>query len=245
MPDYYWEHKESCAGCLTRFENGVMDNLMAQAGHRIAGNEWDNFERRFFDMADTVVFATSFRKPLDRALSQFRFECVEDRGCKILNVTQWWEHRKDLYNVYTTTFADPPRTLDKLRTTYLDASDPDQATKRGELLARAIDVVLQLHLVLSMEWLAYAGDHVTAVLGFRDVSGLTRRVRPHISQAERKDSHEVNELGAASITKASWDPKSYLSSQQYQVMSETLALDMILTDAARRIFLERLVCTDI
>jgi hypothetical protein len=242
MPDYYWNHSESCAGCLTRFDNRLMSNEMQSAGHRIAGNEWDNFERRFLDMSESVVFATSFRKPLDRALSQFRFECVEGRGCHELNVTRWWENRKDLYNVYTTTFADPPRTFNKLLTTYLDETDTDQATKRGELMAQAIDNVLRLHLVLSMEWLAYAGGQVTGVLGFRNVSGLTQRVRPHISQAQRKDAQETNPLGAASITKASWDPQTYLTPDQFQRMSETLALDMVLTDAARRIFLERLVC---
>jgi hypothetical protein len=242
MPDYYWNHTESCAGCLTRFDNGHMTNEMRRAKHRIAGNEWDNFERRFLDMSSTVVFATSFRKPLDRALSQFRFECVEGRGCHESNVTRWWENRKDLYNVYTTTFADPPRTHNRLLTTYLDGADSNHAAKRGELMAQAIDAVLQLHLVLSMEWLAYAGDQVTAVLGFRNISGLTQRVRPHISQAQRKDAQETNALGAASITKASWDPQTYLSPEQFQHMSETLALDMVLTDAARRIFLERLVC---
>jgi len=45
------------------------------------------------------------------------------------------------------------------------------------------------------------------------------------------------------IAKASWDPKVYLSPEQYKIMSENLALDEILTDAARRMFLERLVCT--
>jgi hypothetical protein len=242
MPDLYWNHSKSCAGCLTRFGNWLISSEMRSVGHRIAGNEWDNFEHRFLDMPDSVVFATSFRKPLDRALSQFRFECVEGRGCHELNVTRWWEKRKDLYNVYTTTFADPPPTYKKWQTIFLDETESYRAAKRGELMAQAIDVVLQLHLVLSMEWLAYAGGQVTGVLGFRNVSGLTRRVRPHTSQAPRRDAHETNSLGAASITKASWDPQTYLTPEQYQRMSETLALDMVLTDAGRRIFLERLVC---
>jgi len=51
-------------------------------------------------------------------------------------------------------------------------------------------------------------------------------------------------LGSASIAKASWDPKEYLDAEQYKKMSEDLALDEVLTEVARRMFLERLVCED-
>lgn len=241
MPDYRWSNW-SCAGCLHHWSNDELTNRMTV--HRVAGNEWDNFAKRFLDLPE-VVLATSFRKPLDRALSQFRFECVEGRGCKILNVTRWWERRKDLYNVYTTTFADAPALYGKLQATYLDPSDAnEQADRRGELLGAAFDVVLQLHLVLCMEWLAYAGPHVSAVLGFHNTAKLTQRVRPHLSQRQRPDQPDTNALGAAGTARAGWDPKTYLSPQQFNVMSESLALDMILTDAARRIFLERVVCAE-
>ncbi|KAI2494304.1 hypothetical protein MHU86_20238 [Fragilaria crotonensis] len=112
-------------------------------------------------------------------------------------------------------------------------------------MGMALDVVARFHLVMVMEWLAYATKEVDTVLGFHDTSALTRRVRPHIASAKREDGQEKNVLGAAGITKASWDPKEYLSPQQYKIMSENLALDEILTDAARRMFLERLVCNDV
>ena len=111
-------------------------------------------------------------------------------------------------------------------------------------MAVALDTVAKFHLVLVMEWLAYAPALVSSVLGFQDTSSMTTRVRPHIGQFKRNDGQEHNALGAAGITKASWDPKNYLSPAQYKVMSEDLALDEILTDAARRMFLERIVCGD-
>ena len=111
-------------------------------------------------------------------------------------------------------------------------------------MGTALDAVVRFHLVLIMEWLAYAPMLVMDVLGFHDVSSLTTRVRPHIGQAERHDGQEHNILGAAGIAKASWDPKNYLSTEQYKIMSEDLALDEILADAARRMFLERVVCGD-
>ncbi len=235
MPDMYWE-KKKCAGCFLSYTNEYISSHMLKAGHRILGNEWDNFADRFFELP--AVFATSFRKPLDRALSQFRFECIEDRGCKIKQVEPWWEKRKDLTNIYTWTFSGNPLRKISLGKTVSDAK------KRKEAVAKALDTIAKYNLVMVMEWLAYAPDHVRDVLGFQDTSTMTERIRPHIYQAKRDDGQEHNQLGAAGIAKASWTPENYLSAEQYRIMSEDLALDEILTDAARRMFLERIVCDD-
>lgn len=237
MPDMNWSGK-TCAGCLHHWTNQqIVDNLRT-SGHRIAGNEWDEFDRaNHFDLP--AVYATSFRRPLDRALSQFRFECIEDRGCKFKEVEPWWQKRRDLSNVYTRTFSDT--NLRPLRELYQSTTAED-GEKRGKIIGDALDVVAQFHLVLVMEWLAYAGTSVKDVLGFEHISALTKRVRPHIGQFKRDDGQEVNKLGAAGIAKASWVPKDYLSADQYKIMSEDLALDEVLTDAGRRFFLERLVC---
>ena len=214
---------------------------MWQDQHVIAGNEWDPFDRmNHFDLP--AVFVTSFRKPLDRALSQFRFECVEDRGCKVKTIEDYWKRRKDLYNVYTRTFADPAKKLG-LQKAYTGSTAADRQ-RRQELIQDALDAIRRFHLITSMEFIAYAEPMVQAVLGFQKTSTLTRRVRPHITQFMRQDGEEENKLGAAGVKKASWNPETYLSPQQYKLMSESLALDEILTDAARRFFLERLVCQE-
>lgn len=227
MPDYHWprEHKpkrtQQCAGCLHQWTNEEISTNMKS--HRIAGNEWDSFDpTRHFDLES--VFVTSFRKPLDRALSQFRFECVEERGCRVKDVGEWWKRRRDLYNVYTWTFSDM-NGMGKIAT----STAPADAAKRGEAVGKALDTVSQFHLVLAMEWLAYAEDPVQKVLGFHDTSVLSKRVRPH-NQRKRNDS---------------WIPSEYLTKEQYEFFSVNLALDEILTDAAHRLFIERLVCEDI
>jgi hypothetical protein len=235
MPDMHWSDRR-CAGCFLSFTNEQIQTKMIEAGHRILGNEWDPFDARFLDLP--AIYATSFRKPLDRALSQFRFECIEDRGCKIKNVTEWWHKRKDLTNVYTWTFSRQP--VGKMTV----GKTPGDAKKRQQAMGKALDTVARFHLVLSMEWLAYAPNHVRDVLGFQDTITMTERIRPHITQYQRNDGQEHNSLGAAGIAKASWTPQNYLSPEQYKRMSEDLALDEILTDAARRMFLERIVCDD-
>jgi len=119
------------------------------------------------------------------------------------------------------------------------------AYRRKEIFGNALDVVAKFNLVLVMEWLAYAPGQVTEVLGFKNTETLTERVRPHINQAKRADGQEHNNMGAAGIAKASWTPEKYLPADLYDRMSNDLALDELLTDAARRMFLERIVCEDV
>ena len=227
MPDYYWHHANEniqsgtngCAGCLHHWSN---QEIMEKIGrYWIAGNEWDSFDpTRHLDLP--AVFVTSFRRPLDRAVSQFRFECLENRGCKFKEIELWWEHRRDLYNVYTWTFADV-RQQSRLAT----STNTKDIQKRSEAVGVALDVIMQFHVIMVMEYLRFASPLVEHVLGFTDTSVLTHHVRPHNGQIQRQDS---------------LIPKEYLSAEQYKRMSETLALDEILTDAAQRLFWERLLC---
>lgn len=241
MPDMTWSGQRN-AGYLHSWSNVEITTRMAQSGYRIAGNEWENFDiDQHFDLP--AVFATSFRKPLDRALSQFRFECIEDRGCRIKDARKWWDTRKDLYNVYTTTFADVSQGS-RSTVKIIRGGEGENVNERRKLITTAINTVAKFNIVLSMEWLAYSGMQIQSILGFNDMSALTTRVRPHITQAKRNDGQDTNNLGSASIAKASWDPKDYLDIEQYKKMSEDLALDELLTDVARRMFLERLVCEE-
>ena len=243
MSDYAWAREEgkTMAGYLHHWSNQEISSRMKQSGHRITGNEWDNFDRlHHFDLP--AVFATSFRRPMDRALSQFRFECLEDRGCAIKDVGEWWKKVKHLWNVYTVTFADVGRA--GIVPVFEDNS-PIHQEKRAQLIGDALDTVAKFHLVLSMEWLAYAKPLVESVLGFENTSALTHRVRPHLANHKRDDQQEENKLGSAGISKASWIPEEYLTPEQYRDFAQHLALDEILTDGARRLFLERLVCNDL
>ena len=223
MPDYHWQADAAtkpryhrCAGCLTQWTNEEIAQNMPP--HRIAGNEWDRFEERFFELPNTI-FVTSFRQPVDRVLSQFRFECVEDRGCKFKDPGLWWNHRQDLHNIYTATFSDTKQ-IGKMM------SSPH---KRAQAVERALDVLTGFHLVNVLEWLPYSTNMVREVLGF--THEVPNAVRPHIQQAPRQDT-------------TSWKPENHLTPEQYQSFCKDLALDAILTDAARRIFLERVVCRE-
>lgn len=132
------------------------------------------------------------------------------------------EKRKDLYNVFTWTFSDVGR-----QGHLYDTINKAEIAKRADAVGKALDVVMQFHVVLSMEYLKFGAPIVQEVLGFHDTSVLTTHVRPHNGQIQRKDS---------------LIPEEFLSPEQYRRMSESLALDEILTDAAQRLFWERLIC---
>jgi hypothetical protein len=227
MPDYHWPQPENhqdghkCAGCLQSYTNEQILNYMKH--HKIAGNEWQSFQQRFFDLP--AVLTTSFRDPLARAISQFRFECIENRGCNLQDIGIWWKRRRDLYNVYTWTFSDVEG-MGTLST----SNQPEHVERRTRAMKIAMDTVARFHLVLSMEYLKLSGGMVRDVLGFQDTAVLETPVRPHNEERKRSDS---------------WKPRDYLNATMYELLSESLALDQILTDAAQRFFLERLVCDDI
>lgn len=59
-------------------EEKYLNNAMFSHNYRIASNEWDAFYSRFHNYS-YVVTATTFRNPLDRWYSQYRFEHLEHR----------------------------------------------------------------------------------------------------------------------------------------------------------------------
>jgi hypothetical protein len=133
-----------------------------------------------------------------------------------------------LTNVYTWTFSKTG--IRKIS----QGNSKRDIEARKKAVGLALDTVARFHLVLVMEWLAYAVDLTERTLGFKDTSSMTERVRPHINQYKRDDGQEHNQLGAAGIAKASWTPKKYLTTEQYKIMQEDLALDEILTDAGKK-----------
>lgn len=240
MPDMFWSETNQCAGCLSRWNNSEIMSKMQSAGHRIAGNEWDAFDStRFFELP--AVFVTNFRRPLDRALSQFRFDCIDNRGCQgIQNISEWWDIQIGNRNIYTWTFTNFDRST---ASQLFHSNQPQDGEMRSSLVGEALDTLSRFHLIMIMEWLGYTSDQVESVLGFTNTALLTHRIRP-VHFATRNDGQEFNRLGATGVGLSSWNPKDYLSPELYQRMSEDLALDMILNEAARRMFLERMVCSD-
>lgn len=226
MPDFNWKgatsRKKYRAGHLHHYTNEQIIDKMGS--DRIAGNEWDSFDPTRHFKLPGAVFVTSFRNPVHRAVSQYRFEecskCTDDDLRDTIG--EWWQKRRDLHNVYTWTFSDSEDGMANL----IDHSK-NTSNQRALALGKALDTVAKFHLVMSMELLPYAAGSVQDLLGFHDTSALTRPTRPH-------NRHKQIETSLI--------PEQVLTAEQYKKIWQSLALDEILTDAAQRLFLERLVC---
>lgn len=239
MPDYYWpipkqfrtsnnNHNkyQPCAGCLHRYSNEEIEQYMDS--YKIMGNEWDNFNVQHHFALVGAIYTTSFRRPIHRALSQYRFECVEERGCTAKSIEQYWTRRTDLYNVYTSTFSDIYPVIPAKSMMASHVRTKEEQERINTAILTAYDTILQFHLVLIMELLPYSERMVQEVLQFKRTTILTQKIRPHNTGKQHRTD--------------SWIPEEYLSKQQYSIMSQSLVYDEILYDVARRIFLERLVC---
>jgi hypothetical protein len=130
-----------------------------------------------------------------------------------------------LYNVYTWTFSDMDRQGRIV-------NGVEFASQRATAVGIAIDTLSRFHLVLNMEWLQDGAEAmIQSVLGFTNTTTLHQTVRPHNNGLKRTDSFDARSLLHQNAT--------------FQRLRESLALDEILTDVARRLFLERLVCNDV
>ena len=239
-------------GCLHRYSNDEIIRHMSL--YKIASNEWDNFRvSNHLDLP--AIFVTSFRQPIPRAISQYRFECadamvkrcgskneqsnVDSRNNKNDNknsdstILQYWNRRRDLYNIYTSTFSDvnieASASAATKRITGFAHQQQQQQQQRSNAMGIAYDTLTRFHLILIMELLPYSERLIQDVLGFHNTSLLRQRVTPINFQ------RSSNNIGLV--------PEHDLSSEEYSTISESLALDEVLYDVARRIFFERLVCT--
>ena len=173
------------------------------------------------------IYTSSIRSPIHRFVSQYNFECLEHRGCTAKSIHDYWTRRSDLYNIYTSTFSD----TSQQRLFYYNNTKqyPQAAKRRSEVMEIAFDTIVQFHLLLIMEWFYISEIPVQHVLHFTNTSLLVQpnAVRPHNNHKKRTYSIQPNDI---------------LSPELYQQISESLALDEILYDISRRLFLERLVC---
>jgi hypothetical protein len=277
----------SPAGSLGRFTNDqLVEGMSLEGGYALAANEWDKFEARFLELP--AVLVTSFRDPVDRAVSQYLFECVTSGGAKqptgpcvhkkgrdgdpavsdggihpdgndrrppAKNVVQWWQGRNDLYNNYVQTFAPNSSLFRPAELQKIYSSAPlrvrgrglvDSASVRAELVGGAYDVLQQFHLVTVMEWLEHAGPMFRDVLGWNLVeenedegakNALAGVVRPgHTGSHPNETVRQFEQAIRADAARIRSDPSLHGPIREY------LALDTILNDAMRRLFVERLVC---
>ncbi|CAM9519665.1 unnamed protein product, partial [Hapterophycus canaliculatus] len=227
----------------------LMDK-MQQNGYRITANEWDAFPLEHLDLPG-AVFGTTFRHPVDRWYSQYRFEHVEHRdgskpGSKSMPFDQWYKRMRPYVmgdNYYVKTFcgqANPPdetlmKDLNKqgkpkhtsdLSWSYHKFNPWKDKQVSWEDLRSAIEVLQKFHLILVLD---YVEDEMWALeeaLGWKQAR---KQVLPHERQAVRENKKSI-------------PAKEALSNEVWTEILHANVFDLLLFQWAKRIYLERSAC---
>ena len=224
-------------------------DICRQYRYRIAANEWDALTESKITELNTrtnngVIFSTMLRDPLDRWLSQYRFEHVEkrDNGKGDLDFATWYNREKSNNmgsNYYVKTFIGEENEADqillektgpkgiplvhgnfywtyqKYRHDTLTWYDFEKATK---------NLINWMDIVLILEWIDFTKDYVEELLDWREAP---RQVLPHENQSKRSN-------------KTSRKAKDTLPPLTYDHLVKDNIFDILFFAISKRILLERM-----
>lgn len=240
-------------------EASYLQEQLRVRGHRIAANEWDAWNRveHVPDKMPKAVFATTFRHPLDRWYSQYRFEHLEHRDSSAAtsprqNFMTYYSRMVDWtegLNYYVSTFeGEPDRKLAKAGTrdfywTYHKFQKGYKQQKHHAVeggigfafFRRALHNLQQFHLVLVTEFLDLTPhfDMINKVLGW---TVPPTKTLPHAKQAARI-------ADAVTGNTKSVRARDVLSDEDYMRLATDNAFDLLMYAVVRRLVLERMNCT--
>jgi hypothetical protein len=214
-------------------------DVLHSKSYRVAANEWDAFYEEFSRLPG-VILATTFRHPIDRWWSQYRFEHLEARdGSKKdtprTPMLQWyhscvkWEMG---VNYYVKTFEGtsdkrPPPDKGDFYWSYHKYYSNKELQMSWPLFSRALNNIRKFDLILVTEWLNTSDSLIQNVLGWKTPP---RQVLPHEVQAIRSEKKSI--LAKEAIPK-----------DDYNIMLEENAFDLLFFHICKRIYLERLICS--
>ena len=210
---------------------------MRQRGFRLAANEWDVFYDKHAEIPGAVL-ATTFRHPIDRWYSQYRFEHLEHR-----DGTDEKDPRESFFDYYKGMMGWTMN-YNYYVTTFIGNEDPNPPTNKGdfywtyhkywkkpitlELFLKALHNVRRFNLVLVTEYLVYSVPLIEAVLGWKQAP---KQVLPHEVQAVRANKKNI-------------PASARMAPDKYAIACRENALDLLLFSLAKRIYLERLSCDE-
>lgn len=239
VPGYYCmpDNRGSLATPPWSDSNFLLSNIQKK-DHRIVANEWDVFYKSFLSL-DNAIFVTTFRHPIDRWFSQFRFEHLEHRDGSApdvprLDFMKWYNSQKDWTmgeNYYVSTFIGDHDTVIPSNTKgdfYWTYHKYKKIPLTWRKFHNAIETLSQFSLILVLEWLSspLTEELIANELGWVHPS---KQVLPHEVQAIRAD-------------KKSKRAQDSMKDDEYQLISIENIFDIFLFDIAKRMYLERIHC---
>lgn len=218
---------------------------MAKHGFRIASNEWDSFQAYHLQWKN-AVFVTTFREPVERWYSQYKFEHLERRDGQAANMPrkpmiQWYHNNHEYFmgsNYYIKTFMGVVDQIDsstRLGDFYWTYKKFRKYKIQWRDFLTALDTIRKFNLILVLDMLddSNTGLLLERVLGWRKPP---IRVRPHDKQAPKREEDAMQiPLGGSSASHK-------IPHDDYIEIATDNALDMLFYKVIRRIYLERYAC---
>ncbi|CAM9726146.1 unnamed protein product [Ectocarpus sp. 12 AP-2014] len=222
---------------------------MKKNGHRITANEWDAFPMSHLTLPG-AVFGTTFRHPVDRWYSQYRFEHVEHRDGsdpekESMPFHVWYKRMRPYImgdNYYVKTFCGKPNPpTEKLMQDLNAKGNPkhtndlswsyhkfnrwkDKVTWKD--LEMAMEILRRFNLILILE---FVDDEMWALEEALGWTQARKQVLPHENQAKRE-------------VKKSISAKEALPSGVWSEILSANVFDLLLFHWAKRMYLERSAC---
>eukprot|EP01038_Epipyxis_sp_PR26KG_P016542 gene16542-22583_t len=236
VPPYYCmpDNRGSLATPPWSNSSYLLKNIKSHR-YRVVANEWDVFYSSFINLPN-VILATTFRDPIDRWYSQYRFEHVEHRdgskpGDNIQPMIKWYKGCVGWTmgtNYYVKTFVGtqdkyPPINTGNFYWTY---HKYNKQKITWEMFQLALKNLRQFHLVLVTEWLNESAPLIESVLGWKTPP---KQVLPHEVQAVRGN-------------KKSKKAADNIPPQDYDYLRTENSFDLLFFELSKRLFLERIAC---
>ena len=216
----------------------VLTEAMDSKGFKVAANEWDVWLDVHRDIPGAVL-ATTFRHPIDRWYSQYRFEHLEHRdnskeGDPRLSFKEWYRRMQGWTmdrNYYCTTFWGLPDTSVPRNANsdfYWTYHKFSRMPLDWAFFSRSLLNIRSFHLLLVTEYLDFSGPMIQKTLGW---ASPPKQVLPHEVQAPRQQKKNV-------------PARSLMPIDDYREIAAENVVDILLFDVVRRIWLERFTCAE-
>lgn len=208
---------------------------MRNKGFKITANEWDVYTSDMGNYTGAVL-ATTFRHPVDRWYSQYRFEHLEHRDGSKPNAPRrdfrtWYNNNKFWFmgtNYYVNTFVgtkgEIPKNTGHFYWSYMRFKN---IPMKWSTFQQALENVRKFHIVLIMEWLDTSAPMLKKVLNWKSPP---RQVLPHEVQAKRSQVVKKTPV------------KKLVKEEDYNEILKENIFDFLLYQCAQRLYLEKLNC---
>jgi len=212
---------------------------MRKKGHRVCANEWDVFYSRFVEYPG-IVLSTTFRDPVDRWYSQYRFEHLEHRDGQpkdaprkpfitYYNNNKGWMEGKNYY-VRTFEGEEDPRPPANIGEFYWTYRKYNQRPVSWQAMVDAVANLRKFHVLMVLDWMdkPQTLDLLKRELGW---TSPPKQVLPHEVQAVRQVKTSTKAIDSMPI-------------QDFVFTQKENIFDLLLFEVVKHIYIERAFCDE-